>query len=236
MVRKRFWLLLAAAVLVCLPFHPPAWHAALRAWLVWQARRHGCDLTIDAIDGGLFDTTRLHGVRCRQHGRLPPDGPAATDVFIARADLTLAWTVPWFQRPAPSWVRAVVLEGVRGRWDLHLPGPATVSPRLTDPATENQGVGSGGDPWRRVRPGARRDLPVVPPLRGAIPTGNVPPARGRPVAGAWTVPPAHHRSVAVRLTGTTTGNSWRARWTSPAPVSRTPSSGPTARLTGKAAA
>ena len=153
LVRKRFWLLLAAAALVCLPFHPPAWHAALQTWLAWQAHRHGCDLTITAIDGGLFDTTRLFGVRCRQRGRRPAEGLARTDVFIARADLTLAWTVPWFQRPAPSWVRAVVLEGVRGRWDLHTPGQGTSPSSPADPGTDHRGPGLAvirGDAFARA--------------------------------------------------------------------------------------
>ena len=124
LARKRFWLLLAATLLVCLPFHPPAWHAALRTWLVWQARRHGGDLTIAAMDGGLFDTTHLHGVRYRQRTDPAADSAAGTDLLIDRADLTLAWTVPWLQRPAPSWVREVALEGVRGRWDLRSWGRA----------------------------------------------------------------------------------------------------------------
>ena len=133
-IRKRFWLLLAATLFVCLPCYPPAWHAALRTWLVWQARRHGGDLTVASLDGGPFDTTHLHGVRYRQRDHPPADGRAGTDILIARADLTLAWTVPWLQRPVSSWVWSVVLEGVRGRWDLHQldqtenqgPGPAMI--------------------------------------------------------------------------------------------------------------
>ena len=140
LVRKRFWFLLAAAVLVCLPLHPPVWHAALRTWLGWQARRHGCELTIAALDGGLFDTTRLHGVHCRQRGPLPADGSTGTDLFIADADLTLAWTMPWFQRPAPSWVHEIVLQGVRGRWDLHPPRRASVARPLAGPGTEEGGL------------------------------------------------------------------------------------------------
>ena len=128
LVRKRFGSLLGAALLCCLPFHPPAWHAALRNWLVWQARRHGCSLSVAAIDGGPFGTTHLHGLRCRQLDPLSPDGSGGTDVFVNRADLTLAWTAPWLQRPAPSWVRALTLDGVRGRWDLRRTGRAPVPP------------------------------------------------------------------------------------------------------------
>ena len=151
--RIRFWLLLAAALFVCLPCYPPVWHAALRTWLVWQARRHGGDLTIASLDGGPFDTTHLHGVRYRQRDHSPSNGPAGTDILIARADLTLAWTVPWLQRPAPSWVRAVVLEGVRGRWDLHQLDRTPLPPASTGLGTENQGLGPAmipGDVFARA--------------------------------------------------------------------------------------
>ena len=92
------------------------------------------------MEGGPFDTTRLQGVRYLRQDEPPTDRTSGTDILIARADLTLAWTVPWLQRPAPSWVRAVVLEGVRGRWDLHQLD-RTPLPSSTNLVTENQGLG-----------------------------------------------------------------------------------------------
>ena len=118
------------AVLVSLALWPTPWRAVLRALLTWQAARQGCNLTIDAIEGGPFDTFELYGLHCRQRG-LPaasaaPDHPAdtgpGTDLRVARAEITLAWTPPWMQRPASSRVRRITLEGVRGRWDLSTHG------------------------------------------------------------------------------------------------------------------
>ena len=105
------------------------------------------------MEGGPFDTTRLQGVRYRRQDEPPTDRTSGTDILIARVDLTLAWTVPWLQRPAPSWVREVVLEGVRGRWDLHQLGRPAVHPSTLDPGTANQGLGPAiipGDAFARA--------------------------------------------------------------------------------------
>ena len=76
-------------------------------------------------------------------------------------------------------------------------GNGTLVPQR--PWNGSAGARSGGDPRRRVRPGARRGLPLVSPPFGAAPAGNVSPARGGPVPGAWPLPPAHDRLVAIRL-------------------------------------
>ena len=115
-VRARFWLALATVAALSLLSSAPPWHAAVRALLVWQAARQGCDLTAGAIEGGPFDTTHLYNLRCRPHGRPPGTG---TDLTIAHAQITFAWTLPWRERAAsPSWVRQCTLDGVRGQWDL----------------------------------------------------------------------------------------------------------------------
>ncbi len=125
-VRARFVLALAAVAVLSLLSSARPWHAAVRALLVWQAARQGCDLTVGAIEGGPFDTTHLYNLRCRQHG-LPPDMSATgTDLIVAHAQITFAWTLPWRRRAVPSWVRQCTLDGVRGQLDLspsgHRPG------------------------------------------------------------------------------------------------------------------
>ncbi len=113
----RFWLALAAVLPLSLLSAPP-WHAAVRALLVWQAARQGCDLTVGAVEGGPFDTTHFYNLHCRQHG-LPPGTPATgTDLSVAHAQITFAWTLPWRQRAASSWVRQCTLDGMRGQLDL----------------------------------------------------------------------------------------------------------------------
>ncbi len=171
LVRRRFWLALVATLLVALPLHPPVWHATLRAWLGWQARRHGCDLTIASVQGGAFDTTQLYGVHWHQRGLVPTNPGAGTDLSVARADLTLAWTMPWFQRPAPSWVREIVLDGVRGQWDLGELGSPLVPPPLAGPGGYGRGLAPAviqGDGF------ARALAAVLPSLLGRHSTRLVP--------------------------------------------------------------
>ena len=126
--RARFWLLLLLAAAISLASYPPPWQAAVRAWLVWQAGRQGCDLSVDAIAGGPFDPIHLYGIHCRQRD-LPATADAGTDLRVAHAEVALAWTLPWRQRAGSSWIRQITLDGVRGQWDLsargHRSGPTT---------------------------------------------------------------------------------------------------------------
>ena len=111
----RFWrwvgvLLAAAALSPGLLVLPPVWHGAVRTALGWQASRHGCELTVGRVRGGLFGATRLEDVRVRT-----ADG--GTDLSVARVSVRLLAGASLFQRPAP-WLRDVRLEGVHGSLDL----------------------------------------------------------------------------------------------------------------------
>lgn len=116
---------------------PPLWHRVLRKVLTSQASRLGLECDVEEIEGGLFDTTLLYDVRCRPHGlpltiasaAEPGPAPAGTNFRVARAELTLAWRIPFFQHPAPSWVNHLVLDGISGQIDLNTKGqPSPQSP------------------------------------------------------------------------------------------------------------
>ena len=109
--------------------------------------------------GGPFDTFHLYGLRFRQPG-------PGTDLRIDHAELTLAWTLPGLQHPAPSWVRQLTLDGVRGRWDLAAGGKRRASPTLTGRFGWNDALAPRlipakfPAPRRRRHPGARTVFPA----------------------------------------------------------------------------
>ena len=98
--------------------YAPLWQGLLRLALVREAARHGSELTIQRIEGGLFDTFHLYGVHGRQEGLVPGSTEPRTDVRIARVDLTPDWSWPRRRQPKRSWLRSITLEGVSGHYDL----------------------------------------------------------------------------------------------------------------------
>ncbi len=111
-------MLLALTLVVSALFYPPPWQTLLRGVLVRLAARQGGELTIGRMQGGLFDPIQLYDVCWRRPGS--PDGPAdsGTDLRVIHAELTLAWPLPWRQKPTASNGQRLVLDGVSGRWDL----------------------------------------------------------------------------------------------------------------------
>lgn len=128
--RRRFWWLLAITLVVSALFYPPPWHVLLGSVLARWAARQGCDLTIGKMQGGPFDPIHLYDVRCRWRGVPAESTDAGADLRIAHAELTLAWRIPFLQKPAPSALGKLTLTGVHGQWDLAAaPGAAIPSSR-----------------------------------------------------------------------------------------------------------
>jgi hypothetical protein len=132
------WLLLGVSLLGSLLLSPPCWHAALRTWLEGDAQRHGCVVTVGSIEGSPFRTVRLFNLHWRTIGPPAIDGFPATDMLVDRADVTLAWRIPWLQRSTGTWVRTLVLAGVHGR--LRSAGPLPVVPGSGATAGNPHGV------------------------------------------------------------------------------------------------
>lgn len=123
--RRRFWALFALTLLVSLALYPPPWQFALRRTLRWVAARHGCELTIGKIEGGLFDTFHLYGVRCVQPG-------TGTDLRVARVDLTPDWWAVLRNRARRPWLRQLALAELAGQYDFNV-GPRSGAGKASQP-------------------------------------------------------------------------------------------------------
>lgn len=117
--RRRFWFLLFITLLASAALYPPAWHAALREFIRWQAHERGWNVQVGEIEGGLFDATVLHDVRCRKAFPSPAAGEVAggVDLRVARAEAQLAWRLPLSNKDA-SFLRRLTLDGVSGTLDF----------------------------------------------------------------------------------------------------------------------
>lgn len=127
--RRRFWLAAAAvALLVSMALCTPLWQGLLRLALTHEAARHGGDLTIGRIKGGLFDTFQLYDVRLRQHGQAASSDGTDTDLRVARVDLAPDWSFTRHRETRRGWLREITLEGVTGRYDLSPPAGGSQAP------------------------------------------------------------------------------------------------------------
>lgn len=144
--RRRFWLLLLVTLLAAALLHPPAWHGALRAFIAFQASQRGWSVQLGPIDGGLFDATVVHDVRCRKVFPAPAAGEEAggVDLRIARAEAVLDWRWPFGQDAARGFLERVTLDGVSGTMDFtsaDATGPA--ASRARGPAPRPAGLTPG---------------------------------------------------------------------------------------------
>ena len=125
-------MLLAVVLGLGAALYAPLWQGILRMALTHEAARHGGDLTIGRIEGGLFDAFRLYGVRLRQHGLDPAANKVGTDLRIARVDLLPNWSWPQRADTRRNWLKEVVLDGLSGRYDLSPPPGAGQAPAALD--------------------------------------------------------------------------------------------------------
>lgn len=145
--RRRFWFLLFVTLLGAAALYPPAWHAALRGFLGWHARQRGWNMEVGAIEGGLFDATVLHDVRCRMTFPAPSAGEVAggVDLRVARAEGQFAWRLPLSGKDAnQGFLQRLTLDGVSGTLDFTSAG--AVEPalfRAAAPAIRTAGLTPG---------------------------------------------------------------------------------------------
>lgn len=118
--RLRFRLALLLTLLLCAVTFPPVWHAALRAFIRWQAASRGWNVSVGAIDGGLLDATVLYDVRCRKTfpALTVSDKPGGVDLRIARFETVFAWQWPFGRRKDPGTIDRLTLDGLSGNMDF----------------------------------------------------------------------------------------------------------------------
>ena len=167
-------MLAAVALSPTLLVVPPVWHGVVRMALAWEASRHGCELTVDRVHGGLFGTTHLESVRVRN----PASG---TDLNIVQSSFQLLGEGT-----------SIHLGGVRGILDL-----ATVR-RIAWPGTKWQPAKfSVQADDLRLRRGSNTlrllDLSVTG-ARGNPDAFEIREVQTEGPGFAWTLPGAHGRT------------------------------------------
>ncbi len=116
-------LLLTALASVLLHPAPAQW--ALRTALERAATRRGLDLRVERVEGSLWDTFTLTGVRLVDVRHVPEGG---TDLRAGQVEITPRWFIP-FLRTGDAPVERVVLDGLSGTYVFHArPAAATNAP------------------------------------------------------------------------------------------------------------
>lgn len=132
--RRRFWFGLFLALLASAALHPPVWRFALREFIAWQASHRGWSVEVGAIEGGLFDATVLHDIRCRKVFPAPSAGEVAggVDLRVTRAEAQFAWRLPLSGDDAnQGFLNRLTLDGLSGTLDFTSAG--AVEPALFRP-------------------------------------------------------------------------------------------------------